>query len=549
MGEGERERGCFTAMFQLDSVCEALMQDPAYLIRLYAKTADLLTTRGKDGSRVMASAFESVDRRYKSYGAPVDVHTLLSILRPVFPLPLMNDRELRVLLHMLPLTDDDDSGGRASSVEETGATPVRLLGALRRLLPLAAWQLCHIVSKVRAAALRSESVPGLELHLRDVLHGYPVERVTNSEVVEFLVGAGGGLSASEAEFVLDYCRPPPQAADERRDADGVDASLLHGLLFAERTPSAIEYPILAACFAEATTAGSPKTGCTATGSLALLEALRGVLSLPGSGKVRRMEEVAQEHDVDFPDSVMEARLTGRQFHDLCRRLGTHFAQAQSDRLYFYLTSERGALCGRNVVKMFRQYFPAVSSSHFQVVLGAVSRTIARGHDPLAFYALYVGLEEWGSGPIPIDAYVSAVRAAGVSQAAVPDLAVEWLRLKASTRVDLVLLLCMPVPPSREAVIRKLFERLDPQRRGYVEASEVLAQFQPERIEGDQVRRSAAKWKSALGRYIAEIDEQRMSYELFAFFWYVLSAGVDDDPTYTMVVWQGFCLAERRAGRQ
>lgn len=515
------------------------MQDPAYLLRLHEKTASLLTTTNKDGSKAMSTAFESVDGRYKSHGGAVDANTLLTVARPIFPVHAMTDRELRVLLHMLPLTDDDGT----PSVEDTGADPVQLLSALRRLVPIAAWQLWYIVSRVRTAVFKSETTSGLELHLRDVLAGHPVEPVTVKEALHFLIHGGGGRTASEAELVVEYCQPASGARG------CLDAPLLHGLLFAQSVPSTVEYPILAARFAEATAESSPKLGCSATGSLALLEALHGALSLPGAANARPPEVVAQELDIDFPDAVMNARLTGRQFHDVCRRLGTQFAQEQSDQLYYYLTNEPGALSARSVVQMYRQYFPAVSSSHFQVVLGATQRTIAKSGDHLAFYALYKRLEEWGSGPIPLAAFVEAVRAAGVAQTVVPDLAVEWLRLKASTRVDLILLLCMPVPPSREAVIRKLYERLDTQQRGFVGANEVMAQFTPDKIEGDQVRKNAVRWKAALQSYLEEIEEERLTYELFAFFWYMLSAAVEDDPTYTMVVWQGFSLAERRATRR
>lgn len=528
-------------MIQLDSASEALLQDPAYLLRLHAKTAELLTTRTKDGTRVMAANFEMIDGRYRRLGERVDTGTLLTIARSIFPMHLLSDRELRILLHVLPIADDDDNTAR--SLEMSGADPVRLFSALRRIVPCAAWQLSVLAAKARAAVDLLGAPPGLELHLRDVLAGHPVPPVGAAEALRFLMSAGG-LSASGAELVVEYC------ADEGEGSEGsMDAALLHGLLFEERLPSTIEYPILAARFAEATAEVFPRGGSPATGSLALLDALRAALAVPSPRGPRHADEVAAEADIDFPAAVMDERLTGRQFFDVCRRIGTTFLQEQSDRLYFYLTAEPSSLAGASVVHMFRQFFPAVSGSQLQVVIGALRRGLATAGGELAFHALYARLEDWGSGPLPLDALTTAVRASGVAQAAVPDLAVEWVRLKATSRVDLISVLCMPVPPSREAVIRKLFERLDQQQRGVVAVANVLAQFNPERIEGAAVRANAIRWKVACQSYLGELGEPLVSYELFAFFWYMLSAAVEDDPTYTMVVWQGFSLTDRRPPRR
>ncbi|CCW64914.1 unnamed protein product [Phytomonas sp. EM1] len=521
-------------MLDLDSTSEKLLRDPEFLLRLHAKIVKYLATGTSDVDKWRISAlFESVDSRYKEPGREhLDMHSMQTLLRPIFPVFAVSDMELRILLHMLPLAEGDGvDGGPKSTID-----PVEVFFELRQLIPRAAWQVQFLVRKARSVIFSSKDVSRFEQQVREAAHTQSIQLV-NPELARKFLTDSCGFSASEALFLLRYCVEPDTG-------EGLDAPLLHGFLFSVQIPSTIEYPILAAQVAEATK--EPAKG-SATGSIALIQALRN--ALPKRSAVECGDGSMSTGDLDF--AHLSGGLISQEFYEVCQSIGVGFSREQSDRLYHYLKDVHApSLSVRQVVRMFRQYFPAVNSSMLYIIKGAVTQYILRAANGnvLCFTQLYARLQEWGVQPVPIEAYVRALRESGVPET-VTDLNLEWLRLKAPTRVDLIFVLCVPLPPSREAIIRKLFERLSTHRGGLsVLASDMTSRFQTSKIESSTLRRAAENCKKALEEYLDELDEASLSYELFAYFWYMISAAVDDDPTYTMLIWHSFSLADRTSKR-
>lgn len=505
-------------MLDLDSSSESLLRDPQYLLSLYSRISQRLTVVSADGTRTMLPSFESVDSRYRVKGQRVALEELRSIARSAFPTAVLTDREIPVLLHMLPVMEEAEEMGSAD--------PIDFLTALRQIVPQSAWQVWLLVRRARTVIFKETLITDFEQSISDLVCGRPAPPVSSRDVYEFLVGTCA-LSGSEANIILQYCH----------ESDWLDAELLHQLLFEDSIPGKAEYPILAAQLAQATTSGS------VTGSMAMLNALSSVVSTA-------VLTALGAPDFDFGDLV-DATLTGREFYSLCRLLAAGFEQEQSDQLYYYLKDSAAPLLRvGSVVQMYRDYFPPVTPSVLQLIQGAVRRYLINAGGHVAFLNLYFRLEKSGTSRIPIGMYVRVLRDSGVPDV-VPDLTLEWLRLKGPTRIDLLLFLCVPVSPSREAIIRKLFERLDTTAAGQVHCEHLLASFQPHRVEGEVVRRKAVLWLDGLKHYVAEIDDddqQSFTYELFFFFWSMVSAAVDDDPTFTMVIWQAFGLGENKRMR-
>lgn len=569
-------------MFSLDPAQESALADPLVMLRLYKRVAYGLVPRPHpDATRAFLPTFVSVDARYtESRNRVVDAAELLTAVAPIFPPSLLSQRELSVLLSVLPLTEeavadedgDADEGrgaararrGRRGSAMQ-GVRPGSVTLALRDMVPFQSWQISETVAAARRAVQGSTVMTPFEEHVVDVLDWQSNRRrqaaepapppLQRWEAMAFME-ATSALTSSQSHHLLHYCAcAGDDAADDakasREPAPGTrraldcDVELLHQLLFSETIPSVAEYPLLMGRFAEATLEVGEAEGGTGgphTGTLALHSSLTAMeLQYPPHGR-------AAAADLDF-GTLTRAELSPRQFFYVCKRLRTGFRQEESDQLFYYLKkdhdTEDGVLVA-DLVAAYRQYFPPVPVSTLQLVRAAVTRWVRRGAAEVpAFVQLYAALREWGAARVPIKPYISALRAAGVPDGVggVLDVELEWLRLKAPTRVDLLLLLCTPVPPSRAAVMQKLFERLDADQSGVVSCAVVLQRCRPELIEGNAVRRRVAQWQAALADYTAELEEEALDYEVFAYFWYMISAGVDDDPTFTMAVWQAFGLAD------
>ncbi|KAK7199113.1 hypothetical protein NESM_000880600 [Novymonas esmeraldas] len=581
-------------MFSVDPTWESALADPLLLLRLYKRVAyGLVPRRQPDGPRALLPSFVSVDARYvESNVVAVDAASLLGVVQPVFPNSLLTRKEVSLLLHVLPLDEvelplagDDDQpsrGGRRGS-HGGGIRPGDVMRALRDMIPFRTMLVAQSVAAVRRAVHESPVMRPFEEHVVDVLDWRASRRRQAAEPAppplerwEALVFMEETcqLSSSETHGLLRYCAccddDDDAGADDGEDhcraeaAEGTsaplgcDVQLLHQLLFSDVLPGVAEYPLLMGRFAEASLElGESDAGHT--GTLALLSSLA-TLELVYPPHSRR---VAPDLDAG---TLVRAELSPRHFFYVCARLRTSFCQEESDQLYYYLKKDAtdstdadndasggggsgGGVLVADLLHAFRQYFPSVSLSMLRLVQAAVVVWVRRGaSDAPPFVTLYAALREWGAARVPIRAFIAAMRSAGVPDGigGVLDVELEWLRLRAPTRVDLLLMLCSPVPPARAAVTRKLFDRLDDRQCGAVACATVLSRFHPEHVEGPAVRRHAVQWKAALAAYVEELEESELDYDVFAYFWYMISAGVEDDPTYTMAVWQAFGLADSGA---
>ncbi|KPA78672.1 hypothetical protein ABB37_06272 [Leptomonas pyrrhocoris] len=539
-------------MFPVDARQEAALTDPVFMLKLYKRVAYGLVPRAEPGRpRSLLRTFLSVDRRcVASKDVPVDPRGVVADVSPIFPPSMLAHQDVGLLLHVLPL--EEPSVGTSDSELDGGVRLGDVLLALRLLIPFHTRQVSEIVGAVRATVAKSDVMSPFEEHVTDLLDWEsnkrrqsieaPPPALTQHEAVCFFEEVCG-LSSSQSQAFLKYvlCQPSEEADAAAAGAPAYDVHLLHQLLFSEEVPAVAEYPLLMGRFAEACLdSGEPEV--QPTGSLALHSSLTSMeLTYPASAQQAPL-------DLDF-GSLTRAALSPRQFFYLCTIMQTGFQQRESDQLFYYLKKEHHSSEGvlvSDLIAAFRQYFPPVTMSVLQLVHAATASLLRRGaRDSLVFVNLYTSLEEWGASRVPIQAFVGAFRNAGVPDGltGVLDVELEWLRLKAPTRVDLLLMLCTPVPASRTAVIQKLFQRLDTANEGRIHGGTYLQRFQPERIEGAPVRRQVAQWKMALEAYVGELHEEALEYELFAYFWYMVSAGVDDDPTFTLAIWQSFGLAD------
>ncbi|KAG5481117.1 hypothetical protein LSCM1_06798 [Leishmania martiniquensis] len=550
-------------MFPVDPDLEPSLSDPLFMLRLYKRVAYGLAPRPRrDGARAFLPSFLSIDGLYvESKNAVVNAAALPSAVEPIFPTSLLTRKEVRLLLCVLPLEEEEDTVESAWDEGTVGAThrnrrssssrgirPGSVMRALRDIVPFRTWQVWQTVSAVRRMVQESPVMTPFEEHLVDVLNwrANPRRQATEAappplerrEALAFMEDPGA-LSSSESHVLLNYC-----ASEDGATAGlylGFEAHLLHQLLFSEVIPAVAEYPLLMGRFAEATLEIGDREGCH-TGTLALqcsLESLE--LRYPEHG-----QQIPPDLDLG---QLVQAELTPRHFFSVCTALRTGFQQEESDQLYYYLKKDRDTEDGvlvADLLAAYRQYFPSVRVSMMQLVQAAVTQWMRRNaKDAPAFVQLYSALREWGTARVPIKVFIGALRAAGVPDgvSGVLDVELEWLRLKAPTRVDLLLMLCTPVPPSRAAVTRKLFERLDENRSETVTCAAILRCFNPELIDGNAVRRQGALWKKALEEYVAELGEGELDYDVFAYFWYMVSAGVEDDPTFTLALWKAFGLSD------
>lgn len=528
-------------MFSLDARQEASLSDAVYMLRLYKRVAYGLVPRQEPGGpRALLASFLAADRRcVASADPPLEPRAALNAAFSLFPTTLLPRQDVALLLHVLPLEEHHG--------EEGGVRLGDVLTALRHLIPFHSWQVGQVVQEARAVVEKSDMMSPLEEHVADLLDydgnarrqasEPPPPPLSTRELLCFFDRVCG-LSASKARLFAHYI-----SGAEEEEVE--DVRSVQQLLFAAEVPGVAEYPLLMARFAEASLDGG-EAEPRPTGSRALLASLSSIeLVYPAASHSTPL-------DLDF-GALCRGEVSPRQFFYLCKAMQVGFEQRESDQLFYYLKREHHSSEGvavADLIAAFRQYFPPVTMSMLQLVQSATIRWLRRSSaSPLPFVELYNALRSWGTARIPIAAFLKAFRDAGVPDgvAGVHDVELEWLRLKAPTRVDLLLMLCSPVPASRAAVIGKLFERLDAAGDGSVQRAVCLQRFTPERIEGASVRRHVAPWKTAFAAYLDELDECAVDYDVFAYFWYMVSAGVEDDPTFSVAIWQGFGLSDD--GRQ
>ncbi|CAD2222359.1 hypothetical protein AGDE_05723 [Angomonas deanei] len=424
----------------------------------------------------------------------------------------MSDTELRVLIEMTKTTTEGEQENRLS--------PVRFMLAIRQLLPLHGWQVLSSVQRARERVFDSANMSGFEEHVKDIVEQVPAPNIKPNEARKFLT-SDCGLSGSEAELLLLYC----DVSEE--DDTALDVSLLHDLLFAETIESSALYPLLATCFSESV---AVPNSAGVSGSLSLLEGLRAARLCDARDTWESLLRLTTSVDLNA-------------WLQLCRSLNCVLSLEDSKTLFHFLGETAFPL--QNLLQVYLKHFPSVSLSTFDIIKTSVSKQIAVQSD-LVFVQLFDSFESFGSSAIPLEEYVNRVsQFCRKKGALLQDIDVEYLRLKAPSRVDLLLLLCGPCPSKRESAIRKVYDCLSrTSKTNSLTAEAAVDEFKPETVDGKPLRDTAARWKVSLTKYIESLETTDLTYELFAFFWYMISAAVEDDPTFTLILWKAYALAER-----
>lgn len=619
---------------------DPLLSDALYLTQLYKRVVHCLVSRGVKtalppsgypGGEAGAAAppltltsfFLSVDHRFRDLGMGMRAEEVLSTITPIFSGmgaatttsagsrrgrgggagsdPVMRDMEL--LRELLPVetlsafpTPSDVEAGRLA------VSPGEVLFCLLKLVPQQALLIDNIVRQVRRRVIQLPHRPPVEeMCFRCLAEGS--ERVIAARVVaEFLV-RDCGLTVSHALLLVDYCAIPGCVCDEKGrisgsgDEDGrmpdiallcagLDAELVYRLCF-EAGPlhDYVAYPLLASQFAEA--AVDPYGASTfshCSGSHFVISVIDHL--------------IAKSRD-EKPASFTAALLSLQQFRELCWWLGC--AEHVADPLFDFIGSSASlptrSVRVSDVMTTFTNFFPCGGESLREMCRAAVVQTIRQRHDSLSFVQLFYSLAPYGADPIPISAYVKALRhsMSGTTETSIrshtsglADADLERLRVFGADRVSLLRCLTSPVPGSRAMLIEKVTQQLlalndeqccSPSEKAnrfllgygssgapreeftsFTTSSILLKSFQPEKIEGVIPQREAGRWKEALRQFVKELGGLSSEGEAedcglsitgaeLSFFFYLLSAGVEDDPNFTLLLWQGFGMADGSCGRR
>nr|CCC94288.1 conserved hypothetical protein [Trypanosoma congolense IL3000] len=521
---------------ELDSAAESLLRDPQYLLKLYRRVAQCLGKCDRTTHvRSMSPAFVSMDSRYcaRDRVQTTELWLLKGVLRQILPTKAFTDRELLILLTVLPLSD---YGG--TEVGEGGVvrvSPVALLLCLRQLCPLRSTMLYGILCAMDTRTRRphaSESSCGMELAAH--IQGGDSTCVLDSAVLVDHLTQSHGLTLSEALFIIDYCSAKtPTVAGKV----AVEAPYLYALLYLRPLPPEIHSRLLLAIFAEAV--GDPSKE-EHSGTLALIRELQQVplepLDVTSGAGVTCM-------CTDVDESMMGSGLTAPSFEKLCNRVRVGLTRENIHQLFGYLQGKeggaRGVLSVSTLMQEFLWNFAPVGESLFSIVLEAVRRYISKEKGLLGFLLLFLDLPE---GDLSIVTFIAALRKSGVSDA-VSDVEIEWLRFKARDRKQLVILLSGKCPANREALIKQLFGRISSRCSGTtgattVTAKDVISAFHPENSEGALA--NGEEWLHVMSSCLPE----NVAYDSFLFFWNSISAACSDDSVFTMILWRCFNMHTR-----
>lgn len=504
---------------------DTLLTDATFLLKLRRKVAFTLVSCTSSGLYELFVLFHKVDSAHKSADAVVDHTALFSIVRPFFPATVFSDRELQALIELArqSVCGDGDAGPRSSDI-----SPSTFCYMLRQIIPFHSWQLSSLLSICRAKIFESDTMSGFEEHVGDLLRGDRAPALRKKEVANFFIGSCN-LSGSQAQLAIEYF-----SLEGSSMANGdmtFDLQLLHDALFSEEMPAAVQYPLLARRFTEATAA--PFGTDAHTGSLALIKAFQ---------KAGVCAAAATMEDCVGSTAVVDLAA----WRSVCATLVCGMTEMEVTQLFEFLRrGDKGVTVG-DIVQFYKSFFPSIGMSLFDIVKTATTTQIAKQGEA-SFIELFNSLDEYGTDRIPLETYIDAVREAAVGKGALPlyDLDIEYLRLKAPTRVDLVLMLCGPVPSKRDSLIRKVFERLCHDSATHTIPTRVaMDEFKVTKVEGVPLQKKAQTWKTYVESYYKSLNADELTYELFAYVWYMISAAVEDDPTFTVIIWQGYSLAER-----
>ncbi|EAN84289.1 hypothetical protein C3747_226g6 [Trypanosoma cruzi] len=529
-------------MLLLDTTAESLLRDPQYLLRLYHKVIQYLVKCDPSSfARSLSSSFNQIDTRYRvrSREQAIEVWSLKGILRQILPVSVMSDRELSIILAMLPL-EEYGGNGTGNGGDDVLVSPVVLLLCLRKMCPVQASLVLEMLRRIDTRPKRPhpyESACGKAL-LVSARDGRGDACVFERAAILDYLTESYDMTLSEAFFLTDYCSMglPPSSSTV-----AIDGSYLYAFLYQRPLPSDVKYPLLMSVFAEAIC--DPNSG-TPLGTLALIEGLHRLSPKPNHGMHR--EEVF-DVNIDTGGELEHYSLTRKSFEDLCRYLRVGLLLEEVHQLFYYLRGESSEelLSAHTLLCEFKRHFVPVSESLFQIVEEAVRRYLVKSGGMLALPRLHLALH---GGPLSVARFIDVLRVAGVPEA-VSDVELEWLRFKGWDRERLVSLLSGRFPANREALVRQLFDQLKnvkgiTMKQDHVEVERVLALFHPEKVEGTLIG-SIDDWRFVMTQCFDGNVSKTLTYDQFFYFWRAVSAACSDDSVFTMILWRSFNMHTSR----
>lgn len=538
-----------------DDSLYALVSDPLFVLRLQRKILSALTEKQANGYYAPRKEFALLDRRVDTADRVIDLWTSKSFLRLLFPQQKLNEKELDAFFVLL-LQESD------TSVIESSA----IVSCLREMLRCPSHQFQHIIHSIRAREPRPrDSAFGKRLatscFVSDPMRGRrsaagggeygsgsqsaSLSAPSQDEVVAFLM-ASFNVTRSEAMCVVGYSRGSGyNPAANCSSGDEIDYMYLFSILYEYPLPDDIAFPLLMSKFAEGACDPARPTG---GGTAALLAALQRISLIDGHGAdTDSGMTISMLEDVDA-GALSSKCLTCSAFMQLCEVLQTGLQTQEAEQLYCYLRRPADSCSPHlqvgDLFGHFRNYFPSVPRGEFDVVLAAVRRCIIRSGGVHGLNDLFVALVKvcgTSDRRLPISSFLAVMRQSGVAVSDVSDVQLEYLRM--CGRMNIVKLMSVlqgECKPSRETLIRKVYDNLDAAGAGAVGFQAVLQRFDPMQVEAG-LHRDLARWPAKLEAYFALLPGTDMSYEVFAFFWRNASASLEDDATFTMILWRCFGL--------
>lgn len=532
--------------------------DARYFRRLARQLRDQFVEHGTSGI-VLRDTFAKLDRSLTNDNFEVDRWAFKAMLRGPTAL---GDKDLDTLFGEMQALQAAQYGAPSDVVDLA-----EVLVYFRRMFGHLTAQFHAILKRLRAKKLDFGMSP------------FNVTAApTRLAVYEYLCKSG--TTQSEAFVVLERACSTKTPSPARGDGDlakqlegELDVDYLVNALYAFPLPDDIAYPLLLGKLVD--TAADSSRELTGTLGLrrALGMAIRGVttsddLPVAPAGGAAQPQPVqpdplpkqrhvhgrfardtasaaAKPQDATpaagvnaAPAADPEVHLDASLFRAVCGVFGGVSA-SEADVLFSFVCDPDGTLHSSALLQLVASRLPLASQTDYMSIV-ADTRALVVAHDFAGLCALHEELAAYGDEAVPLPVYAAALRRCGVPTHFVADIDVEHLHREAPTCVALVLLLRGTLPAPREAVLKKLFARLDGNDDGLIDRRLALACFVPEAANPKIVNRAAER-KDGFARYIASLpsDDASMTYAEFSYYWGNVSASISDDPGFVMMIWQSY----------
>jgi Ca2+-binding EF-hand superfamily protein len=538
---------------------KAARVDDRFLRRLTTTLRAALVDFGSDGIPVLKDSFIRLDRSVTDEAYEADIWQFKAILKGPTTL---TDKDLELFFAELFNNtgarlepDDNDDSDRSPRVDLA-----ETLVYMRRIFGHPTAQFHSILKKIRAKRPSFAESPF-----------NVTAQPQRSAIYDYLIRPPLSLTPSEAFWVLEQCEAsvkPGAAVDDANKE--LDVDYLVNCLFAFPLPDDVAYPLLLNKLTECVADGLRDNNGTAGVRRVLQRVMNGVLTpvdpalhadFPAAagpsasptpkkrGHGRFANEAAAGNDSDISATLLSdpGRVVGNidatTFRSFCLVFGAGLSSTEADVLFqFIATSPENTIEAEDLVTILRDRLPLVSR-HDIVRIAADVRQAIVSRNVTGLCDLHLALSAISADDaIPLGAYCAALRRAGVSPTAVVDVDLEHLHHEVPTCVSLLLLLRGNLPAPREAVIKKLFRRLDDDNSGLILRDRVLSCFEPELADAKLCARPAER-KEALAQYLRTLppNDAYIGYAEFSYFWGNISVGVPDDASFVMMVWQSYGL--------